>query len=390
MQIVIFTHPAFLGSQSMPRYARMLEEGMKERGHKVETWTASPIFYKLPAAPFFKKWLGYIDQFVFFPLQIKLRLKSCSPGTLFVFSDHALGPWVPLVANRPHLIHCHDFLAQQSALGEITENKVGLSGKIYQAFIRKGYRKGNYFISISGKTRADLDHFLDHKPRISEVVYNGLNQNFTTGNVPEVRNRLSKQTGIHLTNGYILHVGGNQFYKNRKGVIEIYNTWRTSTTENLPLLMIGEKPTAELKQLQQNSFYTSDIHFLSQIKDSNLKLAYQGASVLLFPSLAEGFGWPIAEAMASGCLVVTTNEAPMTEVAGHAAFLISKRPNQEEQVMRWAKESAVILDQVIGLSAGNLQEQIDLGIENAKRFNTKKTLDQVEAVYKKVLESNHL
>lgn len=374
----------------MPRYARMLEEGMKERGHKVETWTASPLFYKLPASPFLKKWLGYIDQFVVFPLQVKLRLNSCSLGTLFVFSDHALGPWVPLVANRPHVIHCHDFLAQQSALGKITENKVGLSGKIYQAYIRKGYRKGNYFISISGKTREDLDHFLDHKPRISEVVYNGLNQNFTPGNVPEVRNRLSEKSGIHLTNGYILHVGGNQFYKNRKGVIEIYNAWRTSTAENLPLVMIGEKPTAELKQLQQNSFYTSDIYFLSQINDLILKQAYQGASVLLFPSLAEGFGWPIAEAMASGCLVVTTNEAPMTEVAGHAAFLIPKRPNQEEQVMCWAMESAVILNQVLGLSGGNLKEQIDLGIENAKRFDANKALDHVEAVYKKVLESNHL
>ena len=62
--------------------------------------------------------------------------------------------------------------------------------------------------------------------------------------------------------------------------------------------------------------------------DDLVKMAYVGASLFLFPSLAEGFGWPIAEAMASGCPVITTNKRPMTEVTKGTGRLIEKMPKE--------------------------------------------------------------
>src|SRR5690554_2079868 len=100
MNIVFFAHPNFLGQQSMPRFARMLAEGMKERGHNVEIWMPKPVLHSLPTPAILKKWMGYIDQYIIFPSQIKKRLDAYPPDTLFVFTDHALGPWIPLVANR--------------------------------------------------------------------------------------------------------------------------------------------------------------------------------------------------------------------------------------------------------------------------------------------------
>ncbi|WP_366182405.1 glycosyltransferase family 1 protein [Flavobacterium ovatum] len=387
MKIIIFTHPLFLGSQSMPRYATMLEQGMLERGHAVGLWTASPFFFRLPVPVLFKKWLGYIDQFIVFPFQINRRLKNLPQNTLFVFSDQALGPWVPLAANRLHVIHCHDFLAQQSAKGIIPENRVGWSGIKYQEFIRKGYKKGKNFISISKQTQTDLHDFMGTVPALSKVVYNGLNQKFEQSNPELIRAQLTNDLKINLSLGYILHVGGNQFYKNRKGVIEIYTAWRKSTEINLPLLLVGSHPTMELEQLREESLFASDIHFLTSINDDLLKQGYQGATVLLFPSLAEGFGWPIAEAMASGCPVITTNEAPMTEVGGQAAYYIDKRPLDTKEVEEWAKRSALILNNVIRLNNKERQQCIDFGIENSKRFETEKALDQIESIYKKITEN---
>ncbi|NDP22501.1 MAG: glycosyltransferase family 4 protein [Paludibacter sp.] len=386
MHIIIFTHPTFINSQSMPRYAHMLEAGMKKRGNTVELWSASPLFFKLPFPAVMKKWLGYIDQFVVFPLQLKRKLKKCDENNLFVFSDHALGPWVPLVADRKHVIHCHDFLAQQSALGEIKENKVSFSGRMYQMYIRWGYRKGKNFISISKKTQADLHHLLGSIPAFSEVVYNGLNQQFSASDPEAVRQTLQKEFCMDVSNGYILHVGGNQFYKNRKGVLKIYTAWRNINKIGLPLLMIGEEPTEELKQLKINSLFDTDIYFHTTVNDAILQLAYQGATLLLFPSLAEGFGWPIAEAMASGCPVITTNEAPMTEVGGNAAYYISKRPTDNIVLEKWATDSAIVVNKLVELSKNERQKLIDLSIENAKRFDTKKALDQMEEIYKTVLE----
>ena len=132
MNIVFFTHPDFLGHVSMPRFSRMMEEGMKKRGHKTEVWTPKPRFFKLPVPKAVKKWLGYIDQYVIFPMETRRRLKKWPKNTLFVFTDNALGPWVPLVTHLPHVMHCHDFMAQESALGLVPENPTGWTGKQYQ------------------------------------------------------------------------------------------------------------------------------------------------------------------------------------------------------------------------------------------------------------------
>lgn len=179
MKLVVFTHPVFLPSESMPRFATMIVEGMLARGHSVDVWTATPMFYNLPLPRRFKKWLGYLDQFLIFPFQVKMRLKKQTSDTLFVFADQALGPWVPLVAHRPHVIHVHDFMALRSALGEFIQNPTGWSGKQYQAMIRRGFGYGENFISVSKKTESDLRRFLPDEPPRSEVVYNGLNYPFS-------------------------------------------------------------------------------------------------------------------------------------------------------------------------------------------------------------------
>src|SRR5688572_10137689 len=246
----------------MPRFSTMLAEGMRQRGHKVEIWSPSPVFHRLPGTSFLKKWLGYIDQFILFPLQVRRRLKTVEQDALFVFTDQALGPWVPLVKSRFHVIHCHDFLAQQSALGEIPESPTGWTGRLYQDLIRKGFSKGKNFISVSAHTKKILHRFLPGAPEVSEVVYNGMNQRFEPKGV-SVRGAVSEKTGINLMEGYLLHVGGNQWYKNRIGVVEIYDAWRASQHLALPLLLIGEHPDDILKARIEQSKYKSQIHTVS-------------------------------------------------------------------------------------------------------------------------------
>lgn len=386
MHIVIFTHPAFTGAHSISKYSQMIAEGMRQRGHYVEVCTANPYLYRLPFPVGLKKWLGYIDQFVVFPMSFIKQLKKYPKNTLFVFADQALGPWVPLVTDRPHLIHCHDFLAQRSALGEIPENKVGLTGKVYQTLIRRGYSKGKNFICISQKTQTDLHRFLGGVPPLSRVVYNGLNQDFKPGNVEMARKKLEIGLSLDLKDGYILHVGGDQFYKNRKGVLQIYNAWRELTKRKLHLIMIGPHPSDNLRKLQGSGIFSEQIHFLANVSDELLKIVYQGARVLLFPSLEEGFGWPIAEAMASGCPVITTNKAPMTEVGGRDCIYIPRYPESEGSEEKWAIDCAGTLDHILKLSEEARQELIETGIENALRFNPKDTLERIEKIYRDVLE----
>ena len=386
MNLVLFTHPEFLSQQSMPRYAKMIQDGMIKRGHKVEIWTPTSRVYKIPLGKGLKKWLGYVDQFVIFPLEVKNRIKKLPADTLFVFTDHALGPWVPLVKNRLHIIHCHDFLAQHSAMGTVAENPTSWTGRFYQKMIRKGYVEGKNFISVSQNTRHDLHKFLRSIPIISEVVYNGLNQPFECGDAYGARIHFSNLINRDLSKGYLLHIGGNNWYKNRSGVIEIYCSWRKGSKYNLPLLLLGSSPSKSLTHQRDKSSYKNDIYFLNDIDDNGIKLGYHGASLLLFPSLAEGFGWPIAEAMASGCPVLTTNLAPMTEVAGAAGFLIPRMPADSVSIKDWLSKSSVVIESVLNLDNEERNKIVRAGLINALRFNTEDSLNKIENIYLEVIQ----
>lgn len=383
MNLIFFSHPDFLGHQSMPRYANLLSDGFQKRGHQVRILSPKARLYNLPVPRSLKKWMGYIDQYILFPIEAKRTIRRSSPDTLFVYTDHALGPWVPLTKNRHHIIHCHDFLAQRSAKDQFSQNPVSWTGKKYQNYIRNGFSRGKNFISISKATQHDLESLLKKAPSRSFVVYNGLNQEFGPGDMYSARQQLSIRTGVDLHNGFILHIGGNHWYKNRIGVVEIYNSWRDTCASSpaLPLVMIGEEAGSDLEAAKRNSAFGDDVHFLTGLEDQFIRTAYKAASVFLFPSYNEGFGWPIAEAMASGCPVVTTNLEPMTEVAGGCAFLIDRKPEEAKDIHAWAVRSAITLNEAVTLSDGMRERFIKAGLENAKRFDREVMLDKVEAIY---------
>ena len=385
MKIVFFAHPKFSNVRSIDRYTAWLADGMKARGHEVEIWLPEARFHNLPFPEHLKKWPGYIDQYIMFPMSVKSKISKLPADTLFVLADQALGPWAPLVSDRLHVVHCHDLFAQQSALGLIAENPTGWSGQQYQRFIRNGYSKAKHFISISKKTQSDLHEILGLKPQISEVVYNGLALDLLPENdITAARQQLGKEINADLSHGFVLHVGGNTWYKNKKGVIETYIAWRKISKHKLPLLMIGDLPEEGVRRLAENSAFQRDIYLLKGMPDTFLKKAYSAATVFLFPSLAEGFGWPIAEAMASGCPVITTNEAPMNEVAANASLYIARRPMDDAAAAKWAADSASVLEKAVTMPDADRRLLVEAGLQNVKRFDSDSALDAIEHVYKKV------
>ena len=85
------------------------------------------------------------------------------------------------------------------------------------------------------------------------------------------------------------HVGGNQFYKNRVGVIEIYDQWRKLSLKNYPLLLVGVPPDSSLLNRYKSSAYKESIYFLSKKDDQFIRFAYSGALILIYPSAGRRF-----------------------------------------------------------------------------------------------------
>jgi glycosyltransferase involved in cell wall biosynthesis len=383
VNIVLFSHPVFLNSSSMPRFAQMIADGMRKRGHKLKIWSPQPIFFRIPVNAKIRKWLGYVDQYMLFPLVVRFRLLAEPADTVYVFADQALGPWVPLVKHLPHVVHVHDFMALRSALGEIPENPTSWTGKQYQAMIRRGFSAAKNFISVSENTKSELSRFLPNTRVRSEVVYNGMNFPFRRMGAAQAVDAL-QHAGIEAQpRGWLLHVGGNQWYKNRLGVLEIYVAYSQKVSDPLPLLMIGEPPTAAMSAMLAQVSATGSVKFVTGVDNQVVCAAYSHARLLIFPSLAEGFGWPIAEAMACGCPVLTTGEAPMTEVGGSSACYLPKRPFENADV--WAKHGALQVIQVLDSTSTDAAARMAQGYQHVQQFEVQLALRRYEATYQQVL-----
>lgn len=380
----MFSHPQFLPSQSMPRFAHMLKSAFEERGHTVTVWSPEAKVHRLFAAGKYAKWAGYIDQYLLFPLRVRKALRAISADTLFVFCDQALGPWVPLVKSRPHVVHAHDLLALRSALGDIPENPTSFTGRRYQRYIRRGFRQARHFISASKKTRDDLHHFGGVKPASSEVVYNGLNFPFKPMLKQEARGILDSAGFPASAKGAILHIGGGQWYKNQAGVIAIYAQYAAQEPQPLPLWCISPKPNAAVRAALAKVGGKGQVSFIQNLPSETIQAAYSYADALLFPSLAEGFGWPLIEAQACGCSVITTNEPPMNEVAGDAAVYLP-RLQYGEDVDRWALQGAAALRSLLGESAEDRLRRAQRGREWANMFNADRSIQAYLAIYDRVL-----
>jgi glycosyltransferase involved in cell wall biosynthesis len=391
MKIAILTHPTFLSSQSMPRFARMLQEAYEARGHSVSLHTAPPRLYRVITHPKLAKWAGYIDQYLLYPRQLKREMRQMPADTLFVFCDQALGPWCPIVKDRPHVVHAHDLLALRSALGDIPENPTSSTGKVYQRFIRQGFQKATRFIAISKRTKADLIAFADIPAEQIEVVYNGLNQHFTP-TPPEQAARTLQAAGLpHAPLGFLMHLGGSQWYKNTAGICLAYAEYVKRCDARgqaaLPLLMISPKPEgAALKAALSSVPPSGQVMFKQGINHEILSAAYSQCAAFLFPSLAEGFGWPIVEAQACGAQVITTDDAPMNEVGGPAAHYLP-RLAYGAPTAPWATQAADMIDAVVNMPMNERAERAQSGIEWARGFQGDIAIEGYLEVYKDVLNA---
>jgi glycosyltransferase involved in cell wall biosynthesis len=308
--------------QSMARYAKWLLSALKARSCTVLLMCPVPWFSRLAVGPLRKaaiiKYLGYVDKYLIFPKQLRTAAKQFD---LVHVCDHSNSMYLRAVSRAcvPAVITCHDVLAIRSARGEFAAAKTGWSGKLLQAWILRGLKRARNVICVSQKTAEDLLRLTGQRGARVGVILNPLNWNYKPqAEMPEA---LRARLGLAASESYFLHVGGNQWYKNRPAVVQIFRELAAMPEyATAKLVMAGKPLPASLKALIDASELADRVIAVIGISNEELQALYSHALALIFPSLEEGFGWPIAEAQACGCVVAATGRAPMTEVAGEAAI----------------------------------------------------------------------
>lgn len=302
---------------SMVRYAEMLRREMAARGHDVTLLTPPAVFGRLVKRGGFAKWIGYIDKYLLFPPLLWIKSRGMQVAHVCDHSNSMYLPWLPK-AHRS--ITCHDVLAILSAEGRFPGRTISSTGRMQQRWIKKHLLAAERVACVSSATAHELQQM--GATGRSVVIFNPLHTRFAPASEDAIA-FVKQKVGLAQDDSYFIHVGSNAWYKNRPAVIQIFAALRQyKAFSSLRLVMVGEPMTEEMRVLVWQTNLEQFVVETTNLSDTNLNALYSGAEALLFPSLHEGFGWPVLEAQNCNCLVVTSHREPMIEVSGGAAILI--------------------------------------------------------------------
>lgn len=213
------------------------------------------------------------------------------------------------------------------------------------------------------------------------VIYNGLNeQRFRVQDDPMALEHV--RCRYALPPAFILYLGNETMRKNPERTLEAYCQYVAKSDAPLPLVTPGlsrhfiRRKLSKLNALQNETYVTTP----GYIRDEDLPGVYSMSRMFLFPSLAEGFGMPVIEAMACGTPVITSHTTSLPEIAGDAAWFVN--PYNPGEIA----EALLLLEKETELR----KEKIQRGLVHARRFSWTKAAEQILEVYHRVHYTNWL
>ncbi len=231
----------------------------------------------------------------------------------------------------------------------------------------------NHIIAVSESTKKDLVKTFKVDPQRISVVPEAVDtNNFYCRGVREVA-QVKKELGI--TKPYLLFVGTIQPRKNLEKLIEAFSQLQD---KNLELILAGRPGWLyeDIYAAPKKFNVAGRVKFLGYVNEDQLPALYSGAEAFVFPSLYEGFGLPLLEAMATGTPVITSKTSCMPETTGGNAILVN--PNKTREITQ--AMAKVLTDKLLRA------ELTAAGLRWAKQFTweetAKKTIAGFEKVYK--------
>jgi glycosyltransferase involved in cell wall biosynthesis len=247
-----------------------------------------------------------------------------------------------------------------------------------QRMIHRSLARGDRIISVSQNTKADLmEHFEVDGTKI-DVVYNGVDDVFRRHLPAEDLARALKS--LEIERPYLLFVGNPaKKHKNLDNVVKAYARARQLAGFDAPLVCVGDRTAAgfKIRQRAAQLGIGDRVLLLGHVAQEALPAIYQGASLFLYPTLYEGFGLPVVEAMASGVAVVTSNTSSLKEIAEGYAHLVDPLD---------VEATAAAIAQCMG-DEEHRRALAKLGLRRAQDFRWGRTAERTLAIYRGALEA---
>ena len=294
---------------------------------------------------------------------------------------HGLSHEIPAGIHRtgiPSIVTMHDMFPEI-----YPQNYKPLDVKIYRTKTRYACKNATRVMAISEETKRHIVNMYKIDAGRIDVIYQSFDPAFAVMQDSVVKEKVRNK--YRLPNHYFLHVGS---IIERKNLLNICKAMQMIRNEiDIPLVVVGRggaykervKAYIHEKDLGQRIIFLQDQiqanGWPTNVEWQDLPAIYQMATAMIYPSFYEGFGLPIAEAMAGGVPVITSNTSCMPEVGGNAAFYVD--PARFEEMAEGLKK-------IYG-DAGYASSMAEKGLDQMKAFSPEKYVTAVIDMYESVL-----
>ena len=246
-----------------------------------------------------------------------------------------------------------------------------------RVMIGRALRRADRIITVSFNSKRDLVDYFGISPARIDVVYNGVAKRFREDVTSEEKERVATKYG--LPRPYLLFLGGEKPHKNVRNVLRAFA--QASRESALPhaLVLAGPMPAnkSRVEALIQGLDLSTRVFRPGIVPEEDLPGLFGGSEALLYPTLYEGFGLPVVEAMACGVPVLTSSTSALQEIAGGYALLVD--PMDVSAIAKGIAE--------IATNAQRRAELVALGRRRAADFSWDRAAAQTLKVYAEALGS---
>jgi glycosyltransferase involved in cell wall biosynthesis len=285
---------------------------------------------------------------------------------------HATHYVLPLVTPPRVVVTIHDII--HLLYPEFLPNRLAF---VYaQRMIRRSLLKSDRVIADSQNTKSDLMDYFDVDGRKIRRIYPGVADHYLTElDEDQIRRETAR---FELTRPYLLFVGNPKPHKNLDTVVQAYALALARGGFDADLVCVGGRHGTDFKIRERTRQLGLEdrVRLLGHVEESVLPALYQGASLFLYPTLYEGFGLPVVEAMASGVPVITSHNSALREVAEGYAELVN--PLDMDEIAEAIHHCMT--------DGGHRASLAELGRRRAKDFRWQRTAEQTLEVYLSALE----
>jgi glycosyltransferase involved in cell wall biosynthesis len=292
--------------------------------------------------------------------------------------DHSHATLVGAVDPARTVVTCFDIIPLLFMKGIVD---VPYKPWVLRSFLKRieAMRSCARVLCVSQSTRNDMITHAGFSPEQISIVPIGLESDFQALppnglSLEDEHLDFATRHRLDPNRVYVLQVGTRNRYKNTPVVLEVLAGLKTAIP-NVALLRVGADFFDDEKDIVNALGLRGDVFHLGRVSEADLRAVYRFAKALHFPSLYEGFGWPVLEAMASGCPILASDRASMPEVVGNPDFTASP----DETSIQVEKLHRLIMDST------HREAAVRHGLTRASYYSWDATAHACLSIYEDVL-----